>query len=107
MAMVGPAASLLFAGIVAALIVGSSPEVSLISQPLITPLHLMRSLVWLSALLGVLHFVPAYPLDAGRLVRGGFVRTKRRGAGHQGGVRHGTGAGRAGHDCGAGACCAA
>src|SRR5690348_15642519 len=76
MAMVGPAASLLFAGIVAALIVGSSPEVSLIAEPLITPEHLMRSLVWLSALLGVLHFVPAYPLDAGRLVRGGFARTK-------------------------------
>jgi len=76
LAMVGPAANLLFAGIVAALIVGSSPEVSLISQPVITPSHLMRSLVWLSALLGVLHFVPAYPLDAGRLVRGGFVRTR-------------------------------
>jgi len=76
MAMVGPAASLLFAGIVAALIAGASPQVSLIAQPLITPEHLMRSLVWLSALLGALHFVPAYPLDAGRLVRGGFARTK-------------------------------
>jgi hypothetical protein len=76
MALIGPAASLLFAGIVAALIAGSSPQVSLIAQPLITPEHLMRSLVWLSALLGALHFVPAYPLDAGRLVRGGFARTK-------------------------------
>ena len=76
MAMIGPAASLLFAGIVAALIAGASPQVSLIAQPLITPEHLMRSLVWLSALLGALHFVPAYPLDAGRLVRGGFARTK-------------------------------
>lgn len=76
MAVVGPAASLLFAGTVAALIAGSAPAVSLVAQPLITPSHLMRSLVWLSALLGVLHFVPAYPLDAGRLVRGAFARTK-------------------------------
>lgn len=72
----GPAASLVFAGIVAALIVGSSPGVSLITLPLITAHHLMRSVVWLSALLGMLHLVPAYPLDAGRVLRGSFTRTR-------------------------------
>jgi predicted transcriptional regulator len=76
LAVTGPLASLLFAGIVAALIVGSTPAVSLVARPLITPLHLMRSTIWLSAMLGLLHVVPAYPLDAGRILRGSFVRSR-------------------------------
>jgi CBS domain-containing protein len=43
---------------------------------LITPLHLMRSTVWLSAILGLLHVVPAYPLDGGRVLRGNFARIR-------------------------------
>ena len=76
LALTGPLASLLFAGIVAALIAGSAPAVSLLATPLITPLHLMRSAVWLSAILGVLHVVPAYPLDGGRVLRGNFARIR-------------------------------
>ncbi len=76
LAITGPAASLLFAGIVAALIMGATTGVSLLAHPLITPHHLMRSTVWLSAILGLLHLVPAYPLDAGRILRGEFARTR-------------------------------
>ncbi|MFZ0661126.1 MAG: CBS domain-containing protein [Acidobacteriaceae bacterium] len=76
LALVGPLANFLFAGIVAALIIGSSPAVPMLARPLITPSHLMRSIVWLSAILGVLHFVPAYPLDAGRVLRSHFARTR-------------------------------
>ena len=76
LAIVGPTASLLFAAVVAALIAGSAPSVSLIARPWIVPTHLMRSTVWLSAMLGVLHLVPAYPLDAGRILRGIFVRSR-------------------------------
>jgi predicted transcriptional regulator len=76
LALTGPIANLVFAGIVAALIVGSAPAVSLVAHPWITPMHLMRSTVWLSLILGLLHFVPAYPLDAGRTLRGAFVRTR-------------------------------
>jgi Zn-dependent protease/predicted transcriptional regulator len=76
LAIAGPAASLLFAAVVAALIAGSAPSVSLIARPWIVPTHLMRSTVWLSAMLGVLHLVPAYPLDAGRILRGIFVRSR-------------------------------
>jgi predicted transcriptional regulator len=76
LALTGPLASLLFAGIIAGLIVGSAPAVSLVARPIITPLHLMRSTVWLSAILGLLHLIPAYPLDAGRVLRGTFVRTR-------------------------------
>jgi Zn-dependent protease len=75
-ALTGPVASLLFAGILVALIVGAAPAVSLVARPLITANHLMRSTVWLSAILGALHLVPAYPLDAGRILRGSFVRTR-------------------------------
>jgi Zn-dependent protease/predicted transcriptional regulator len=76
LAIVGPTASLLFAAVVASLIAGSAPSVSLIARPWIVPTHLMRSTVWLSAMLGVLHLVPAYPLDAGRILRGIFVRSR-------------------------------
>jgi Zn-dependent protease len=76
MALTGPLASLLFAGIVTALMIGAAPTVSLVARPLITANHLMRSTVWLSAILGLLHLVPAYPLDAGRILRGSFVRTR-------------------------------
>jgi predicted transcriptional regulator/Zn-dependent protease len=76
MALTGPLANLIFAGIVAALIAGSAPAVSLLARPLITARHLMRSTLWLSAILGLLHLIPAYPLDAGRILRGGFARTR-------------------------------
>jgi Zn-dependent protease len=76
MALTGPLASLLFAGIIAALMMGAAPAVSLAARPLITANHLMRSTVWLSAILGLLHLIPAYPLDAGRILRGSFVRTR-------------------------------
>jgi CBS domain-containing protein len=76
LAVSGPAANLIFAGIVASLIAGAAPAVSLVARPLITANHLMRSTVWLSAILGLLHLVPAYPLDAGRILRGSFVGTR-------------------------------
>lgn len=76
LALTGPIANFIFAGIVAALIKGSAPGVPLMGKPLVTAHHLMRSTVWLSAILGLLHFIPAYPLDAGRVMRGFFARTQ-------------------------------
>jgi len=76
LALTGPIANLVFAGILAALIAGSAPAVPLAARPLITAHHLMRSTVWLSVILGLLHFIPAYPLDAGRILRGSFVRMR-------------------------------
>ena len=43
-------------------------------MPLITSAHLLRSLVWMQLFLGLLHLLPAYPLDCGRLIRNGFAR---------------------------------
>ena len=76
LALTGPLANLAFAVVVGALIVGSAPGVPLGARPWITPTHLMRSTVWLSAMLGLLNLIPAYPLDAGRILRGSFSRTR-------------------------------
>jgi Zn-dependent protease/predicted transcriptional regulator len=76
LAIAGPVANLLFACVIAGLIVGSAPAVSLTAKPWITPTHLMRSTVWLSAMLALINLVPAYPLDAGRILRGSMARTR-------------------------------
>ena len=74
MAFAGPIANWLAALIFAFAMLGATPGIDLLSRPLLTPGHLLRSLVWMQALLGALHLVPAYPLDFGRLIRGSFAR---------------------------------
>jgi Zn-dependent protease/CBS domain-containing protein len=76
MAVVGPLANFGFAVAVGSLIAGAAPQVAIFVRPWVTPTHLMRSTVWLNVLLGVLNLIPAYPLDAGRMLRGGFSRTR-------------------------------
>jgi len=75
LAFAGPAANLASALVIAAIIQGSSGAVSLISFPLLTSASLLRSMVWMQALLGLLHLLPAYPLDCGRIIRSIFART--------------------------------
>src|ERR1700735_312938 len=69
MAITGPAANLSFAAVVAMLVIGMSPTLNLLEHPWITPVHLIRSIVWLNVFLAVLNMLPAYPLDGGRVVR--------------------------------------
>ncbi|HTV82378.1 MAG TPA: CBS domain-containing protein [Acidobacteriaceae bacterium] len=76
MTVAGPLANLLFAALVAALIAGASAQVPVATMPIITPSHLMRSIVWLNVALGAIHLIPAYPLDAGRLMRSALAKTK-------------------------------
>jgi CBS domain-containing protein/Zn-dependent protease len=76
MAMIGPLSNIFFGMIVAGLIAGAAPRVSLIDSPLIAPAHLMRSTVWLSVFLGLINILPAYPLDGGRILLGEFKRSK-------------------------------
>lgn len=70
----GPAASLLFAAIFAGLIKGVSPAVPVFTRPWVTPEHLLRAIVWLNVGLFVVHLLPAYPLDMGRLTRTHYIR---------------------------------
>jgi CBS domain-containing protein len=74
LAVAGPAANLITALILAATLQGASGNLNLFATPFVTPLGLIRSLVWLQAFLGVLHLLPAYPLDAGRLLRTALAR---------------------------------
>jgi CBS domain-containing protein/Zn-dependent protease len=74
LALAGPLANLATALMLAAVFLGASGELNLVAQPWISPTFLVRSLVWMQAALGLLHLLPAYPLDAGRLLRGSFAR---------------------------------
>ncbi|HVJ09019.1 MAG TPA: CBS domain-containing protein [Acidisarcina sp.] len=75
MAIVGPLANLCFAVVVGALIMGAAPQLNIFERPWVTPNHLIRSIVWLNLFLGFLNMVPAYPLDAGRLLRSSLSRS--------------------------------
>ncbi|MGB6688376.1 MAG: CBS domain-containing protein [Terracidiphilus sp.] len=74
LAIAGPLANLSTALLLAALFLGASGNIRLLDQPWITSAYLLRSLVWMQAGLGILHLVPAYPLDCGRLLRTRFAR---------------------------------
>ncbi|MBV8437414.1 MAG: CBS domain-containing protein [Silvibacterium sp.] len=76
LALAGPVTSLLFAAIMTGIVVTAAPGVPIAAHPFITPTHLIRSTIWLSVLLGVLNLLPAYPLDAGRILRGAMSRTR-------------------------------
>jgi len=75
LAFAGPLANLGAGLTAAAASLGASPDLHLFDHPFVTPASLVRSLVWLEIFLGLLHLVPAYPLDCGRLVRNAFART--------------------------------
>jgi len=74
--LAGPLTNLIFAGLVVLLIKGATAQVPIAALPIVTPAHLMRSVVWLNVSLALINFIPAYPLDAGRLMRSGFSRTR-------------------------------
>lgn len=75
LAAAGPLANCATALMLAAAFLGASSNLPLLKQPFIGTSFLLRSTVWLQAFLGLLHVLPAYPLDCGRLVRSTFART--------------------------------
>jgi CBS domain-containing protein len=74
LAFAGPAANLATALVLAATFVGAGGNMRLLDQPLITSAYLLRAMVWMQVGLGLVHLLPAYPLDFGRLIRGSFAR---------------------------------
>jgi CBS domain-containing protein len=76
MAVIGPAANILFGLVVAAIALTVSPDVDLLSRPWLAPSHLLRAMVWMNVLLGLVNLLPAAPLDGGRVFRGEFARAK-------------------------------
>lgn len=74
LACAGPLANLFVAGVLAALILGTSPQLKLLEYPWLTPSHMIRGTVWMNVFLAGLNLLPAYPLDAGRVLRASFSR---------------------------------
>jgi CBS domain-containing protein len=54
---------------------GMSPGVDLWAWPWLYPRNLPRSLVWANLYIAVINFMPAYPLDGGRILRALFSRS--------------------------------
>jgi len=74
LAFTGPVTNFATALVLAALFAGAGGDLHLFDQPLITSAYLLRSMVWMQVGLALLHLLPAYPLDCGRLLRGSFAR---------------------------------
>jgi CBS domain-containing protein/Zn-dependent protease len=74
-AFAGPVANCATAAAIALTLLGAGGDIRLFDQPWITSSYLLRSMVWMQAGLGLLHLLPAYPLDGGRLLRGEFARS--------------------------------
>ncbi len=74
LALAGPLANIATALILAGTFLGAGGNVRLLDHPFITSAWLLRSMVWMQIGLALLHLVPAYPLDCGRLLRGSFAR---------------------------------
>jgi CBS domain-containing protein len=73
LAFTGPLANIATALVLAATFAGAG-EMRIFDMPFITAAHLLRSLIWMQVGLALVHLVPAYPLDMGRLIRGSFAR---------------------------------
>ncbi len=74
MALTGPLANVIFGIVVGGLILTDAPQVNLWEVRWISPEHLLRTMVWVNLLLAAVNLLPAWPLDAGRVVRGEIVR---------------------------------
>jgi CBS domain-containing protein len=75
LAFTGPVANITTALVLAATFVGAGGgDIHLFTVPLLTSAHLLRAMVWMQVGMALVHLLPAYPLDFGRLIRGSFAR---------------------------------
>ena len=76
LALAGPLSNF-FVGITMALLMyAATSRINLFERPWFGPSHLLRSAIWSQVLLGGLNLLPAYPLDAGIVLRRQFRRIR-------------------------------
>lgn len=73
-ALAGPAVNLFLAFVSSAILFGVAPESRLSIHPLLFTGNLPRSFVWVNIFLAAVNFLPAYPLDAGRVLRAALAQ---------------------------------
>jgi CBS domain-containing protein len=78
LAAAGPVANVLVGLVLLGLVAGISPELRLFARPLVSPGALLRSFIWVQVMLGGIHLLPAFPLDAGRILRSELARSGAR-----------------------------
>ena len=74
-ALAGPLASLIVAGISAVVIANTLPQAHVLQHPYVSVTNLPRTFVWMNVFLAGINLLPAYPLDGGKIVRSMFART--------------------------------
>ncbi len=75
LALIGPLASFALACLTGAVVAASGRGIDLLKFPCLQASNLPKSLVWANLYLAGLNFLPAYPLDGGRILRALFSRT--------------------------------
>ncbi|HTW32667.1 MAG TPA: site-2 protease family protein [Candidatus Sulfotelmatobacter sp.] len=75
LAVVGPLINLALACLGAVVVTAVAPSVELWKWPLMLSTNLPRSFVGANLYLAVLNFIPAYPMDGGRILRAVFARS--------------------------------
>jgi Zn-dependent protease len=73
-AMSGPLVNAVIALAAGTILIAVAPELGLWTRPWVHAGHLMRSLVWVNAFLAFINWLPAYPLDGGRVLRAVLAR---------------------------------
>jgi Zn-dependent protease len=73
-AIVGPMANLLLAFLGYMVVVSTATQAHVWSPPFIYAGNLPRAFIWVNLFLAVIHLVPAYPTDAGRVLRAQLAR---------------------------------
>ena len=68
-ALVGPVSNLLLAGLAYGIVTATATNVHVGSPPFIFAGNLPRTFIWINLFLAVIHLLPAYPTDAGRILR--------------------------------------